>query len=65
MSPVVRLIARAVLVGIGGFCTAYLADSDLARALVNGLALGAGLAVAELGTPLNATVGVGKGDQPS
>lgn len=65
MSPVVRLVARAVLTGIGTFCSTYLASNDLKQALVGGLAIGAGLALAELGTPLNATVGVGKGDNPA
>lgn len=61
LNPYVRVLARALLAGLGAFLTSYQRDGDLVPAVVAGAIVAVGLASAELLTPINATVGVAKG----
>ena len=67
MSPVTRLVVRAVIAGVLALCaslTASISGSDLTGneiiiAAISGLVAAATLASVELGTPVNPTVGKG------
>lgn len=58
--PQLRLILRAVLVGVVTFAERLQASSSWDKSLVEGAIVAAVLAGAEAFTPLNAVVGVGK-----
>ena len=60
MSPTVRLIVRALLVGVVTAGEKLQSSSSWDRALIAGAIVGGVLAAAEVLTPLNATVGVAK-----
>ena len=60
-NPTVRALIRDVLAGLGAFLASYQAGEEWLPALIAGLAVFVGLAAAEFGTPLNPSVGLGKG----
>lgn len=70
MSPVVRLFVRALLAGVLAAAASLQASADgsslnsgeVVIAVIAGIVAMAALASAELTTPINPTVGVGKGD---
>jgi hypothetical protein len=69
MSPMVRLAMRAVIAGVLAFASSLQAagtdtlnGGDWINAAIAGVLAAAVLAAAELGTPINKTVGLGKPD---
>lgn len=61
-NPTVRALIRALLAAVGAFLASYQAGEEWLPAVVAAAAVFVGLAAAEFGTPLNPSVGLGKGE---